>query len=155
MEQMSDTKCDLTGHFILLFVGCYWIPADQLDCVCRSSKNTHNASQNEGTSPSKYTQTWTLKVMSGVAKLHLVVIYIIYIFHIHPWNSVTIFLVWSSGFSITGVTAGAERWCRWAGNLRGVAGVEELGELWPHSLPPPLSLLHCCCVSLFTSTNFN
>ncbi|MCI4391786.1 hypothetical protein PGIGA_G00138440 [Pangasianodon gigas] len=36
---------------------------EESDELFRSSKNTHNASQSEGLSPSKYTQTWTLKVL--------------------------------------------------------------------------------------------
>ncbi|KAB5530642.1 hypothetical protein PHYPO_G00131720 [Pangasianodon hypophthalmus] len=36
---------------------------EESDELFRSSKNTHNASQSEGLSPSKYTQTWTLKAL--------------------------------------------------------------------------------------------
>lgn len=61
------------------------------------------------------------------------------------------FLDWLFGFSHAGVTAGAERWCGWVGDLRAVARVEELGELWPHFVPPSLSLHRCWCVSLLTS----
>ncbi|KAF4073638.1 hypothetical protein AMELA_G00245640 [Ameiurus melas] len=38
-------------------------PMEENDELFRSSKNTHNASKNEGLSPSKSTQTWTVKTL--------------------------------------------------------------------------------------------